>query len=68
MSHSESKNNLTRELGKDCFKAKEELIRAIKLYNVRNHRQYEVTETRLTKWELRCILYLQSLYVECLKP
>ncbi|CAH1419903.1 unnamed protein product [Lactuca virosa] len=56
----ESKNDFTQELGKDYFKDKEELIRAIKLYSIRTHKQFEVVETRLTLWTIRCKLHLQS--------
>ncbi|XP_052625063.1 uncharacterized protein LOC111888441 [Lactuca sativa] len=35
------KNDFTQELGKDFFKDKEELIRAIKLYSIRTHKQFE---------------------------
>ncbi|PWA46395.1 MuDR family transposase [Artemisia annua] len=40
------KNDLTRELGKEIFKDKEELIRDIKLYTIQKRKQYEVVEAR----------------------
>nr|KAJ0213933.1 hypothetical protein LSAT_V11C400197080 [Lactuca sativa] len=55
-----SKNDFTQELGKDSFKDKEELIRAIKLYSIRTHKPFEVVETRPTLWTIRCKLHLQS--------
>ncbi|CAH1454658.1 unnamed protein product [Lactuca virosa] len=55
-----SKNDFTQELGKDSFKDKEELNRAIKLYSIRTHKQFEVVETRPTLWTIRCKLHLQS--------
>ncbi|XP_023763670.1 uncharacterized protein LOC111912174 [Lactuca sativa] len=60
VSQSASKNDFTQELGKDSFKDKEELIRAIKLYSIRTHKQFEVVETRPTLWTIRCKLHLQS--------
>ncbi|XP_023766923.1 uncharacterized protein LOC111915503 [Lactuca sativa] len=60
MTQSMSKNDFTRELGKDSFKDKEELVRAIKIHSIRTHRQFEVIESRPTIWTLRCKLYLQS--------
>ncbi|GJT19959.1 DNA-binding WRKY transcription factor [Tanacetum coccineum] len=47
------KNDLTQDLGKDSFKDKEELIKAIKLYSIRKNKQYEVVETCLTIWKIR---------------
>ncbi|KAI3523117.1 hypothetical protein L1887_01174 [Cichorium endivia] len=55
-----SKNEFTQELGKDSFKDKEELMRAIKLHCIRTHKQFEVIETRPTIWTIRCKLHLQS--------
>ncbi|KAL6577657.1 hypothetical protein OROMI_009985 [Orobanche minor] len=55
-----NKNDFTRELGKDSFKDKEELIRAIKLHSIRTHKQFEVVETRQTPWSIKCKLNLQS--------
>nr|KAJ0206620.1 hypothetical protein LSAT_V11C500279080 [Lactuca sativa] len=60
VSHSESKNHLTEELGENSFKNKDELIRAIKLYTIRKHRQYEVVETCPTIWKIRCKLCSQT--------
>ncbi|CAI9272226.1 unnamed protein product [Lactuca saligna] len=42
MTQSTSKNDFTRELGKDSFKDKEELVRAIKIHSIRTHRQFEL--------------------------
>ncbi|KAL6552790.1 hypothetical protein OROHE_008154 [Orobanche hederae] len=60
VSQSANRNDITRELGKDSFKDKEELTRAIKLHSIRTHRQFEVIETRPTLWSIRCKLNLQS--------
>nr|KAJ0210772.1 hypothetical protein LSAT_V11C400215000 [Lactuca sativa] len=60
VSQSISKNDFTRELEKDSFKDKEELMRAIKLQCIKTHRQFEVIETRPTLWSIRCKLHLQS--------
>ncbi|CAH1434412.1 unnamed protein product [Lactuca virosa] len=60
VTQSTSKNDFTRELGKDSFKDKEELVRAIKIHSIRTHKQFEVIESRPTIWTLRCKLYLQS--------
>nr|KAJ0224725.1 hypothetical protein LSAT_V11C100037040 [Lactuca sativa] len=60
VSQSISKNDFTRELEKDSFKDKEELMRAIKLQCINTHRQFEVIETRPTLWSIRCKLHLQS--------
>nr|KAJ0202552.1 hypothetical protein LSAT_V11C500263430 [Lactuca sativa] len=60
MSQSISKNDFTRELEKDSFKDKEELMRAIKLQCIKTHRQFEVIETHPTLWSIRCKLHLQS--------
>nr|KAJ0225087.1 hypothetical protein LSAT_V11C100021310 [Lactuca sativa] len=60
VSQSTSKNDFTRELGKDSFKDKEELVRAIKIHCIKTHRQFKVIESRPTIWTLRCKLYLQS--------
>ncbi|KAL6527328.1 hypothetical protein OROGR_016418 [Orobanche gracilis] len=59
VSQSSNKNDITRELGKDSFKDKEELTRAIKLHSIRTHKQFEVIETRPTLWSIRCKLNLQ---------
>ncbi|GJY12322.1 hypothetical protein Tco_0381631 [Tanacetum coccineum] len=42
VSHSVSKNDFTRQLGKESFKDKEEVIRAIKLHAIRTHKYFEV--------------------------
>nr|KAJ0195883.1 hypothetical protein LSAT_V11C700382650 [Lactuca sativa] len=55
-----SKNDFTKELGKDSFKDKEELIRAIKIYSIKTHKQFVVIETRPTLWTIRCKLHSQS--------
>ncbi|CAH1427413.1 unnamed protein product [Lactuca virosa] len=60
VSQSTSKNDFIRELGKDSFKDKEELVRAIKIHCIRTHRQFEVIDSRPTILTLRCKLYLQS--------
>ncbi|KAL6533785.1 hypothetical protein OROHE_013618 [Orobanche hederae] len=60
VSQSTNKNDITRELGKDYFNDREELIRAIKLHSIRTHKQFEVTEARPTLWSIRCKLHLQS--------
>ncbi|XP_023765763.1 uncharacterized protein LOC111914214 [Lactuca sativa] len=39
---------------------KDELIRAIKFYTIRKHRQYEVVETCPTIWKIRCKLCSQT--------
>nr|XP_043608744.1 uncharacterized protein LOC122580536 isoform X2 [Erigeron canadensis] len=59
-SHSKSKDDFTRELGKASFKDKKELIKAIKLHSIKTHRQYTVVETRPTIWSIRCKLSLFS--------
>ncbi|PWA43780.1 hypothetical protein CTI12_AA532470 [Artemisia annua] len=59
ISSSQSKNDLTQELGKDSFKDKEELVKAIKLYSIRKHKQYEMVETCPTIWKIRCRLSSQ---------
>ncbi|XP_052622318.1 uncharacterized protein LOC111914254 [Lactuca sativa] len=56
---STSKNDFTRELGKDSFKDKEELVRAIKIHCIRAHREFEVIDSHPTILTLRCKLYLQ---------
>ncbi|KAL6545271.1 hypothetical protein OROGR_009145 [Orobanche gracilis] len=56
VSQSANRNDITRELGKDSFKDKEELTTAIKLHSIRTHRQFEVIETRPTLWSIRCKL------------
>ena len=56
---SESKTDLTRELEKYSFKEKEELVRDIKLYTIRKHKQYEVFETSSTICKIRCRLSSQ---------
>ncbi|CAH1440421.1 unnamed protein product [Lactuca virosa] len=60
MTQSTNKNDFTRKLGKDSFKDKEELVRAVKIHSIRTHRQFEVIESRPTIWTLRFKLYLQS--------
>ncbi|CAH1429795.1 unnamed protein product [Lactuca virosa] len=60
VTQSMSKNDFTRELGKDSFKNKEELVRAIKIHIIGTHRQFEVIESHPTIWTLRYKLYLQS--------
>lgn len=60
MLHSENTNDLIQELGEDSFKINEELIRAIKLYTIRKHRQYEVIETCPTIWKIRRKLCSQT--------
>lgn len=60
VSHSENKNDLTQELGENPFKNKDELIRAIKLYTIKKHQQYEVVETCPTIWKVRCKLCTQT--------
>ncbi|XP_071690011.1 uncharacterized protein [Rutidosis leptorrhynchoides] len=45
VSRFKKENELTKELGKKSFKDKKELIRAIKLYSIKNRIQYEVVET-----------------------
>ncbi|CAH1444993.1 unnamed protein product [Lactuca virosa] len=60
MSHSENTSDLIQELGENSFKSKEELIRTIKLYTIRKHRQYEVIETCPTIWKIRCKLCSQT--------
>ena len=60
VSHSVSKNDFTRQLGKDSFKDKEEVIRAIKLHTIRTHKYFEVVETCPTIWKIRCKLHSQS--------
>ncbi|CAH1433473.1 unnamed protein product [Lactuca virosa] len=60
VSHSESKNDLTQKLGENSFKNKDELIRAIKLYTIKKHRQYEVVEKCPTISNVRCKLCTQT--------
>ncbi|GKB53397.1 hypothetical protein Tco_0904150, partial [Tanacetum coccineum] len=60
VSHSVSKNDFTRQLGKDSFKDKEEVIKAIKLYAIRTHKYFEVVEKCPTIWKIRCKLHSQS--------
>ncbi|GKE83156.1 uncharacterized protein Tco_1553156, partial [Tanacetum coccineum] len=60
VSHSVSKNDFTRQLGKESFKDKEEVIRAIKLHAIRTHKYFEVVETCPTIWKIRCKLHSQS--------
>ncbi|XP_071690676.1 uncharacterized protein [Rutidosis leptorrhynchoides] len=60
VSRFKKENELTKELGKNSFKDKKELIRAIKLYSIKNHIQYEVVETCSTLWRIRCKLYSES--------
>ena len=55
-----SKNDFTQELGKDSFKDKEEVMRAIKLHCIRTHKQFEIVETRPDIWTIRCKLHLQT--------
>ncbi|PWA74118.1 MuDR family transposase [Artemisia annua] len=45
VTHPMSINDFTRELEKDCFKDKEELIRAIKLHTIKTHKHYEVANS-----------------------
>nr|GEY34104.1 hypothetical protein [Tanacetum cinerariifolium] len=52
MTYPKSKNDFTRELGKDCFKDKEEVIRAIKLHTIKTHKHFEVVETSTTTWRI----------------
>ena len=54
VTYPKSKNDFTQELEKDCFKDKEELIRAIKLHTIKTHKHYEVVETSTTTWRVRC--------------
>nr|KAJ0227394.1 hypothetical protein LSAT_V11C100032340 [Lactuca sativa] len=60
MSQSENTNDLIQELRENSFKSKEELIRAIKLYTIKKHRQYEFIETCPTIWKIRCKLCSQT--------
>ena len=60
VSQSANNNDITRELGKNYFKDKEELITTIKLHSIRTHKQFEVIETRPTIWSIRCKLNLQT--------
>ena len=62
VSHSESKSHLTQELGENSFKNKDELIRAIKIYTIKKHRQYEVIETCPTIWKIRCLTSVRPAY------
>ncbi|XP_022023776.1 uncharacterized protein LOC110924041 [Helianthus annuus] len=55
-----NKTDLTRELGKDSFSDKEELIRAIKLYCIKAHKHFMVVESRPGTWCIRCTLHSQS--------
>ena len=48
VTYPKSNNDFTQELEKDCFKEKEELIRAIKLHTIKTHKHYEVVETSTT--------------------
>ncbi|KAL4569800.1 hypothetical protein LXL04_025444 [Taraxacum kok-saghyz] len=55
-----NKNDFTQELGKDSFKDKEEVMRAIKLHCIRTHKQFEIVETRPDIWTIRCKLHLKT--------
>ncbi|KAD6119048.1 hypothetical protein E3N88_10319 [Mikania micrantha] len=46
--YNERQSDINRELGKDLFKDKDEFTRAVKLYNIRSHKHFEVIESRPT--------------------
>ncbi|KAK1419790.1 hypothetical protein QVD17_29127 [Tagetes erecta] len=58
--NSESKFDFTRELGKDSFNDKDTFIRAVKLYHIKEHKHFEVVESRPSTWCLRCKLHEQG--------
>ncbi|XP_035840400.1 uncharacterized protein LOC110914388 [Helianthus annuus] len=49
-----------RELGIDSFNDKEEFVRAIKLYNIKTHKHFEVVESRPDIWSIKCKLHKQG--------
>ncbi|GJY66716.1 hypothetical protein Tco_0468954 [Tanacetum coccineum] len=56
VSHSMSKNDFTRQLGKDSLKDKEEVIRAIKLHAIRIHKYFEVKMNVVKEREGICLI------------
>ncbi|XP_076912229.1 uncharacterized protein LOC143570470 [Bidens hawaiensis] len=57
---SETKNDFIRELGNDSFNDKEEFIKAVKLYNIKTHKHFEVVESHSDIWSVKCKLHKQG--------
>ncbi|XP_076892551.1 uncharacterized protein LOC143544312 [Bidens hawaiensis] len=57
---SETKNYFIRELGNNSFNDKEEFIKAVKLYNIKTHKHFEVVESYPDIWSVKCKLHTQG--------